>query len=203
MRALTTVATATLVAVAAATSAGAAAASCAPAAAKALARTGAAQIYSAGGYVYGCLGARTTLLGAGPRLGPGLRVARFALSARYAGVARVVSGIDSSSAAVALVDLRSGATLARAQATTPENRPESFIGVSAIAIDARGTLAWIGSRAAVGAFTPIYEVHALSTAGAARLLASATDIAPHSLTLQRNTLRWRQSRRTRAIRLTP
>jgi len=98
---------------------------------------------------------------------------------------------------VSVVDLATGATLTSAPATTPENRAESFIAVTSIVIDRHGTVAWIGSRSAVGAFTPIYEVHALDAEGQDRLLASGVAIAPRSLALTGETLSWRQRGRAR------
>jgi hypothetical protein len=101
-------------------------------------------------------------------------------------------GVDTFSSSVAIVDLASGATLASAPATTRERRAESFIEVTALAIDPGGTLAWIGSRSAVGVRRPTYEVHALSPAGRDSLLASSPRIAPRSLRLRGTTLSWRE-----------
>ena len=84
-----------------------------------------------------------------------------------------------------------GRTLASAPATSPERRAESFITVTAIVIDRHGTLAWIGSRSAVGAFPPVDEVRTLTRSGRERLLASGTTIARSSLRLAGETLRWR------------
>ena len=87
------------------------------------------------------------------------RVALYALSPRFAGIDSVRMGVDTFASSVSIVDLSRGATIASAPATTPENRAEAFISATALAIDRHGTLAWIGSRSAVGAFpAPIYEV---------------------------------------------
>ena len=101
-------------------------------------------------------------------------------------------GVDTLGSSVSVVDLATAATLASAPATTPEDRAESFIAVTALVIDRRGTIAWIGSRSAVGAFTPIYEVHTLSAAGRNRLLASGAGLAPRSLLLYGTRILWRQ-----------
>jgi hypothetical protein len=168
---------------------------CVPASARTLAAAGGARLYVLGSELFGCLGSTRILLGGAPDSRPlGVtRVARYALAPRFAGIATLRMGVDTLAASVSIVDLRAGATVASAPATTPELRAESFVDVSAIVIDARGTLAWIGSRSAVGAFTPIYEVHTLAGTGADRLLASSTAIAPHSLQLRGGTLSWRQS----------
>jgi hypothetical protein len=152
-----------------------------------------------GSELFGCLGGARTLLGGAPGSRPlgSTRVGRYALTPRYAGVATVRMGVDTLAASVSIVDLRAGTTLASAPATTPELRAESFVSVSALVIDRHGTLAWIGSRSAVGAFTPIYEVHTLTSAGSDRLLASSTAVAPRSLRLRDATLSWRQRGRRR------
>ena len=174
-----------------ATGAGATPAGCVPAGLRTLRASGAARIFSQGSTLYGCLGARTTRLGSlRPTTPfPATRVALYALSPRYAGVDMVEMGVDTLSSTVKLVDLQTGRTTATAAATTPERRPESFVSVTAIALSATGTLAWIGERSAVGAFTPIYEVHTLSAAGH-RLLAAAANIKPRSLRLHGDTLSW-------------
>jgi hypothetical protein len=180
----------------------AAPASCAPSAATTLLVSGGARVYSLGAQLYGCLGARRTRLGAtrGSVPFPARRVALEALNSPYAGIDVVDMGVDMLASSVALVDLRTGASTATAAATTPERRPESFMSVTSMAVDRKGTLAWIGERSAVGAFTPVYEVHALSSSGN-RLLASATNIAPKSLRLRGDTLSWRAGGRTRSATL--
>lgn len=167
--------------------------SCAPAGSKTLAVAGSARLYSHGGALFACLGARRTRLGAvsPTRPFPATKIALYALSARYAALDRTDMGVDTFASTVTLVDLRSGATVATAAATTPENRAESFVTVGSIVVDAKGTMAWIGRRSAIGALTPTLEVHTLS-ATAARLLASAGDIDATSLKLNGETLTWRQ-----------
>jgi hypothetical protein len=190
------------VAVLAQSSAGAAA-SCAPAGTRTLAAAGGARLYVAGSDLFGCLGSVRILLGGAPdsrRLGA-TRVARYVLTPRYAGIAILRMGVDTLASSVSIVDLRAGATVASAPATTPELRAESFVDVSAMAIDSHGTLAWIGSRSAIGALTPIYEVHTLTAAGVDLVLASSTAIAPHSLRLRGATLSWRQGASRRAVRI--
>jgi hypothetical protein len=177
-----------------------ASASCAPAAARTLATSGSARLYVEQGALYGCLGSRRTRLGAAPgqRRLAATRIGLYALSPRYVGFDTVQMGVDNLDATVSIVDLATGAAVARVPATTPEDRAESFIGVRALTIDRAGTLAWIGSRSGVGAFTPIYEVHTLDAGGDDRLLASGADIAPRSLALRGTQLRWRQGGRLRS-----
>jgi hypothetical protein len=168
-----------------------------------VASAGAARMYVLSGGLYGCLGARRTRLGAAPSARPlaSVRVALFALSPGYAGIATATTGVDTFSSVVSVVDLRSGATLASAPATTPERRAESFVTVRSIAVDPRGTVAWIGARSAVGAFTAVYEVHTLTRGGRERLLASSTEIAPGSLRLDGETLHWLAEGRTASATL--
>ena len=189
-----------------ASGAGAAAGGCAPAGARVLAAAGGARLYVTGSALYGCLaGGRRTRLGGAPsgsRLGA-TRVALYAVTPRYAGIDTLRMGVDTLASSVSIVDLRSGATLASAPASTPENRAESFQSASALVLAPDGTLAWIGSRSAIGSSTPTYEVHALTAAGARRLLASSTKIAPHSLTLHGRTLGWVDGGSAHAATLAP
>jgi hypothetical protein len=174
---------------------------CVPAGARTVAAAGRARLYVEGSELFGCLGSARTLLGGAPgarRVGA-TRVARFALASPYAGIATLLMGVDTLASSVSIVDLRTRATVASTPATTLERLPESFVDVSAIAIDDRGTAAWIGSRSAIGAPTPIYEVHTLTSAGAERLLASSAAIAPDSLRLRGATLSWRQDGRRRIV----
>jgi hypothetical protein len=191
-----------LVPLALAATAGATSASCVPAAAKTLRSSGAARIYSEGSILYGCLGTRRTRLG--PLRGtvpfPATRVALYALSSRYAGIDRVQMGVDTFKSAVLLVDLRTGNSVATAPGTTPEPRPESFITVTAMVVDAKGTLAWIGQRSAIGVPAPTHEVHALNAARD-RLLASSATIAVKSLRLRGETISWREGGHTRSATL--
>ena len=189
-----------LAALALAQGAGASGAGCAPAGARVLASSPSAQLYSAGGNVYGCLGSRDTLLGPGPALSHPTRVERQVLGGRYAGVDLAQMGVDTFASMVKVVDLASGRTVAGAAATAPLPRPESFIEVSAMAITPRGTLAWIGSASAIGLPAPTYEVRTLHGASD-RLLAHGARIDPHSLVLSGTTLRWRQGGRTRTAPL--
>ena len=167
-----------------------AASSCAPAGAKVLASSGSARLYSAGGNVYGCLGSRRTLLGPGPALSHPTRIAREVLAGRYAGVDVAQMGVDTFESSVKLVNLESGATVASAPATSPERRAESFITVRAMAINAKGVLAWIGARSAVGAFQPVYELHVLSST--VRAIVSSGTIPLAKLQLGLTRLSWRE-----------
>jgi hypothetical protein len=177
-------------------------ANCAPSAAKTLRASGAARIYSQGTQLYGCLGARRTRLGSlrGSVPFPASRIALYALSSRYAGIDKVDMGVDTLSSIVALIDLRTGARIATAPATTPEQRPESFITVTSMAVNATGMLAWIGERSAIGVPQPTFEVHAVNAARDL-LLASSAKIAPASLRLRGATLSWRDGGRTRSATL--
>lgn len=191
-----------IVGLALAGTAGASPASCAPAAAKTLRASGAARIYSEGSVLYGCLGPRRTRLGTlrGTVPFPATRIVLYALSSGYAGIDTVQMGVDTFASTVSLVDLRTGATLATAPATTPERRAESFVSVTAMVLDAKGTLAWIGRRSAIGVPHPTYEIHALNAARN-RLLASAEDISPTSLRLHGETLSWQAGGHSRSATL--
>ena len=101
-------------------SAGAAPASCAPTTSMPLRASGAARIYSQGPALFGCLGARRTQLGSlrGTVAFPARRVVLYALSPRYAGVDTVQMGVDTFASTLTLVELQTGATVAKAPATT-------------------------------------------------------------------------------------
>jgi hypothetical protein len=176
--------------------------SCAPTAAKTLRASSAARIYSQGTQLYGCLGARRTRLGSlrGTVPSPATRIALYALSSRYAGIDKVDMGVDTLSSIVALIDLRTGARIATAPATTPKQRPESFITVTAMVVDPNGTLAWIGERSAIGVPQPTFEIHALNAARD-RLLASSAKIAPKSLRRHGETLSWNNDGHTKTATL--
>ena len=180
----------------------AAPASCAPSATKTLLKAGPARLYSQGTQLYGCLGSRRTRLGAlrGTVPFPAKRVALYVLSSRFAGTDTANMGVDTFSSTVALFDLRSGARIATAAATTPERRAESFLTVASMVVDANGTLAWIGQRSAIGVPTPTLEVHALNAAGN-RLLASGAHISPKSLRLHGETLTWQAGGHTKSTTL--
>jgi hypothetical protein len=182
----------------------AAATGCTPAGASVLENSGAAQLYSSGGDLYGCAGARTTRLGV---LSVGghfaqTRVAHYALAGHYAGIDLADMGIDTFSSQVSVYDLDSGRRTATAPATSPENRAESFITVSSLVIDPAGTLAWVGRRSAVGAFTPIYEVRTLG-ASRDRLLDTSTRIEASSLALRGHALSWLDGTSRRHASLEP
>jgi hypothetical protein len=181
--------------------AGAAPAGCVPSGSKPLRASGPARIYSRGAMLYGCVGSRRTLLGSlqGTTPFPARRVTRYALSSGYAATDTVDMGVDTLASSVTLVDLRTGATIATAPATTPESRPESFLTVTAIAVNANGAAAWIGERSAIGQRKPVYEVHALVGADN-RLLASATAKLA-ALRLQGNKLSWQAAGQTHSATL--
>jgi hypothetical protein len=178
---------------------------CAPSGAHVLAASGGARIYVAGSKLAGCVAGRRTVLGNAPAVRrPGSRrVALYALGPRFAGIDTLTMGVDTLSSQLSIVDLRSGRTVATAAATTPERLPESFVTATALRIDTHGTLAWIGSRSAIGQRIPVYEVHTLTAAGSARLVASGPRIAPHSLTLAGTTLSWSDGGAARNATLVP
>ncbi len=177
--------------VALASSAGAAPASCAPPASKTLRASGAARIYSVGSELFGCLGVRRTRLGAlrGTVRFPARRVVLYTLNPHYAGVDTVEMGVDTLASTVTLFDLSSGTALASAPATTPERAAESFSSVTELAVNATGTLAWIGRRSAVGARSAVYELHVL-TAQRETLIATGTGVID-SMIVKPGTLSWR------------
>ena len=123
-----------------------------------------ARLYSSRGVLYGCAGSRRTRLGAlsGTHLAPAARIALYALAGRYAAIDRAQMGVDTFAATVSVYDLSSGARVGSAPGTTPEDRAESFVTVSALAVNRNGVLAWIGRRSAVGVTQPTYELHVLS-----------------------------------------
>ena len=176
--------------------AGAAPAGCVPSGSRPLRASGPARIYSRGTVLYGCVGSRRTLLGSlrGTAPFPARRVTLYALSARYAATDTVDMGVDTLASSVAVVDLRTGATIATAPATTPPNRPESFLTVAAIAVNANGAAAWIGQRSAIGQPKPVYEVHAL-VGGRNRLLATTT-AKVSALDLEGDKLSWQAGGQT-------
>jgi hypothetical protein len=177
---------------------------CPPATATVLERSGSARLYSSGGQLYGCLGMQTTRLGALAVRGHfgSTRVAHFALAGHYAGIDTADMGIDTLDATLGVFDLATGHRTAIAAATSPENRAESFISASSLAIDSAGTLAWVGARSAVGAFTPIYEVRTLGARGD-QLLDSGAHIKAGSLTLRGHRLSWSDGGHERQAELTP
>jgi hypothetical protein len=143
--------------------ASAAASSCVPTSAKTLEASGAARIYSLGATLYGCLGTRHTRLGAlaGTPSSPATRVSRYALAEPYAAVDTVQMGVDNFASRVSVIDLRSGASLASEPAAKPPPRAESFITVTAIALNANGVAAWVARIGAIGQSQPSYELHLL------------------------------------------
>jgi hypothetical protein len=144
-----------------------------------------ARLYSSRGVLYGCAGSRRTRLGAlsGTRLAPATRIALYALAGRYAAIERAQMGVDTFDATVAVYDLASGRRVGTAPGTTPEDRAESFITVSALAVNRNGVLAWIGRRSALGVIEPTYELHVLKTGKNTLLATSTAKLAGLRLTL--------------------
>jgi hypothetical protein len=130
------------------------------------------------------------------------RVAHWALAGRYVGIDVATMGIDTFASMLSVIDLATGRRTASAPATAPENRAESFISATSLSIDPAGTLVWVGSRSAVGAFTPIYEVRALGEHGD-QLLDSGAHIKPSSLTLSGHELSWIDGAHQRHAQLAP
>jgi hypothetical protein len=178
--------------VAAASGAGAAPASCVPSGINTLRASGAARTYSRAGVLYACLGRRQTRLGSlrGSVPFPARRVALYALSPRYAAVDTLEMGVDTLASTVALIDLRSGRTLERAPATSPERAAESFSTVTEMKVNGNGVLAWIGRRSAIGDPQPVYELHILAPRRAAGVSAHST-IALVDLALSEKQLSYR------------
>jgi len=177
---------------------------CLPRAATVVANSGAARLYSSNGQLYGCLGTRATRLGplgVRKRFQP-TRVAHYVLAGRYAGIDVAAMGVDTFDSTLVVIDLASGRRTASAPATSPENRAESFITASSLVIDTRGTLAWIGARSAVGAFTPTYEVRALGAHGD-ELLDAGAHIKTGSLALAAGQLSWTDGTTRRHAQLRP
>jgi hypothetical protein len=186
--------------------AGAPRSGCAPSGARVVAASGGSRLYTRGGKLYGCVPGRATKLGVSAttsHLLGGKRIVRYALNGKFAGIDVLANGVDTLNSTVSVVDLGTGKTLHTAPATGPENRAEAFISVaSPLVIDAHGTLAWIGSRSAVGAFSPVYELRTLGARGD-KLLDSSRKIRPASLVLHGDAISWVDDGLRRAAILTP
>ena len=186
-----------------AASAAAAPACCVPAAAKLLRSAGAARIYSQGGVLYGCLGARRTRLGTlrGTVPFPARRVALYALSGGYAGIDIAQMGVDTFTSTVALVDLRTGATVATAPGD--DSRAQSrVVHHRAVRWRSTPTARSPGSAGAARSGSPSPPTRCTrSNAARRRLLASSATIAAGSLRLSGDTLSWRDGGRTRSATL--
>jgi len=90
-------------------------------------------------------------------------------------------------------DLRTGRWVHRAfTGVARQSRDKGFGPLVALVLKSSGSVAWIAENGDASGFEPLaYEVHALDRHGD-RLLASGTDIAPHSLTLKGSALGWMQ-----------
>ncbi len=177
-----------------AASAAAGAPSCVPPSLQSLRASGAARIYSRGDQLFACLGSRRTPLG--PLRGtvpfPARRIARYALSPRFAATDAVEMGVDTFASTVALIDLRTGRTLFSAPATTPERAAESFVTVAAIAVNATGVMAWIGERSAVDVRQPTYELHVHGGMFGGDGVVSSGTIPLSGLRVDRRRLSWQE-----------
>lgn len=86
-------------------------------------------------------------------------------------------------------DLRTGRIVHRVPTGTPTEPTPRYVGLGsavAIVVKSDGSAAWI-----VAPGTSEYQVHAVDKSGS-RVLASGTNIDPHSLALAGSTLYWRQ-----------
>ena len=163
------------------------------------------RLYVEGGALYGCLGARADAArrgaraarrarrdaGRAPRARQPLRRHRHA--ARWASTRSARRCRSSTS--------RSGATRGQRAGDDARGRAPSRSSTVDRARDRRrgGTLAWIGSRSAVGAFTPIYEVHTLTVAGRRPPARERRRRSRRgSLALRGETVSWRQGGRERS-----
>jgi hypothetical protein len=137
--------------------------------------------------VYGCLigGSRIVFVGGGGREQAEL----LTLAGRFAGCGLRQTGIDTGSSRVRVVDLRSGRVVEDAAATTPVRRPESFTNVAALVLNARGHVAWIGSKGSIST-SPTFEVHKIDGPAAA-LLDSGPQIDATSLRRHGNRISWK------------
>jgi hypothetical protein len=74
-----------------------------------------------------------------------------------------------------------------------ESRYKGVGPLTALVLKSDGSVAWIASVAGLSGYVPPeYEVHALDKSGS-RLLASGTEIDPHSLALKGSALSWTQT----------
>jgi hypothetical protein len=173
----------------------AAARSCGPAAARTLAHDSVARLYTpdrasgplAAVRVYGCTfsSSRIVSLGGGARQ----YVELPTLSGRFAGYALRQMGVDTGVTRVRVVDLRGGGVIDDTAATTQVTRPESFTNVTALVLNPRGHIAWIGSKSSIGMPQATYEVHKID-APAAALLDSGPQIDSKSLRRHGRQISW-------------
>jgi hypothetical protein len=181
--------------------------SCGPAGARTLADDGIARIYTmaalrrqplAPARVYGCASGSTkaVVLGGGNHE----YVELATLGGRFAGYALRSMGVDTGFTRVRVMDLRSGSVIDDTAATSPVTRPESFTSVTGLVVNARGHVAWVGSKSAIGVGRPTYEVRKIDSPGEALLDASPA-IGAQSLRLRGTQLSWTHGRARRTARL--
>jgi len=136
----------------------------------------------------------------GPCPGRSPQVGRIALAGAVAAVALRSCGIDTSSASVAVVALRSGRRLRLAAALTTIPGVESFQSVSGLVVRPDGAAAWIVTATSVVVRRPVTEV-VIAAGPTVRALDTGARIARGSLTLHGTRLRWRDGRATRTATL--
>jgi hypothetical protein len=209
MRDALAVAAATAAAAALAGGQGAAATprTCGPAGARTLADNGIARIFTlaaphrrplAPARVYGCASGSTKPVALGGGDHEYVEVAT--LGGRFAGYALRSMGVDTGSTRVRVIDLRSGRVIDDTAATSPVRRPESFTAVTALVVNARGHVAWVGSKSSIGGGRPTYEVRKIDSPAEA-LLDASPDVGAYSLRLRGTQLSWAHGRARRTARL--
>jgi len=123
-------------------------------------------------------------------------ISRLTLAGRFVGYAQIINDVPllhgGNGWAVDVRNLVTGA-LHRVLSTTPSLEGTGS-GMQQLVVKSDGAVAWIVSVYLRGSNGFTYEVRAFDKAGG-RLLASATDIDPHSLALAGSTLYWTQGGR--------
>jgi hypothetical protein len=109
-------------------------------------------------------------------------------------------GVDTGASRVRVLDLRSGRVIDDSAATSPVTRPESFTAATALVVNSRGHVAWVGSKRAIGVSRPTYEVRKIDSP-AETLLDAGPDIGAQSLRLRGAQLSWTHARGRRTARL--
>jgi hypothetical protein len=180
--------------------------SCGPPGARTLADDGVARVYTmalrrgplAPARVYGCVSGSSKIVSLGG--GAHQYVELATLGGRFAGYALRSMGVDTGASRVRVLDLRSGRVIDDSAATSPVTRPESFTAATALVVNSRGHVAWVGSKRAIGVSRPTYEVRKIDSP-AETLLDAGPDIGAQSLRLRGAQLSWTHGRGRRKARL--